>query len=143
MYREVETEDPTQRFSSRAGDYARYRPSYPQAVLGVLREECGLTGASVVADVGSGTGILSRLFLKNGNRVFGVEPNREMREAGERLLGGYASFTSVPGTAEATTLRNGSVDLVTAGQAFHWFQAEETRREFARVLRPGGWAVLI
>ncbi len=109
----------------------------------MLREECGLTGASVVADVGSGTGILSRLFLKNGNRVFGVEPNREMREAGERLLGGYASFTSVPGTAEATTLRNGSVDLVTAGQAFHWFQAEETRREFARVLRPGGWAVLI
>lgn len=109
----------------------------------MLREECGLTGASVVADVGSGTGILSRLFLKNGNRVFGVEPNREMREAGERLLGGYASFTSVPGTAEATTLRNGSVDLVTAGQAFHWFQAEETRREFARVLRPGGWAVLV
>lgn len=112
-------------------------------MLGVLREQCGLDGASVVADIGSGTGLLAEMFLDNGNPVFGVEPNPEMREAGERLLDGYAGFTSVPGAAEATRLPDESVDLVTAGQAFHWFHVGEARREFARILRPGGWVALI
>ena len=135
--------DSTQRFSSRVEDYVRYRPGYPEAIVDLLRAECGLTSESVVADVGSGTGILSELFLRNGNRVFGVEPNREMSEAGERLLAGYANFTSVEGTAEATTLPDGSVDFVTAGQAFHWFDPDKARAEWTRILRPGGWAVIV
>ena len=135
--------DPTQRFTGRVENYARYRPSYPRAVLNLLETECGLTSASVVADVGSGTGILSELFLENGNHVFGVEPNAEMREACEKLLEHYPRFTSVAATAEATTLDDESVDFVTAGQAFHWFDVQRTRAEFGRILRPGGWVVLI
>jgi SAM-dependent methyltransferase len=135
--------DPTRRFSRRVEDYVRYRPGYPIAVIDTLRTECGLTPDSVVADVGSGTGILTELFLRNGNTVWGVEPNREMREAGERLLAGYSRFTSVDGRAEATTLAGRSVDFVVAGQAFHWFDREEAREEFLRVLRGGGWVVLV
>ena len=137
------TNDPTGRFSTRVADYVKYRPGYPRAVLGLLEEECGLNPTSVVADVGSGTGLLSELFLKNGNRVYGVEPNREMREAGERLLAAYANFVSLDGRAEETTLDDGSVDFVTAGQAFHWFDPARARREFMRILRPGGWVVLV
>ena len=93
--------------------------------------------------MGSGTGPLARLFLENGNRVFGVEPNPEMRRAGERLLRRYGRFTSVAARAEDTTLTEGSVDPVTAGQAFHWFDPGPTRREFARILKPGGYVALI
>jgi SAM-dependent methyltransferase len=96
-----------------------------------------------VADVGSGTGFLTELFLENGNPVFGIEPNREMREAGERLLQKHELFTSVEGTAEATTLRDQSADFVVAGQAFHWFDRATCRLEFARILRPPGWVVLV
>ena len=135
--------DPTQRFTGRVGNYDRYRPSYPRAILNLLETECGLTSASVVADVGSGTGILSELFLQNGNRVFGVEPNYEMRMAGERRLERYPRFASVAATAEATTLDDACVDFVTAGQAFHWFEVEGSRAEFGRILRPGGWVVVI
>lgn len=137
------SKDPTQRFSGRVGDYAKYRPTYPPALVALLAEGCGLTPESVVADVGSGTGILSELFLRNGNLVYGVEPNREMREAGARLLSAYGKFVSVDGRAEATTLAGSSVDFVTAGQAFHWFDPAAARGEFLRVLRPGGWAVLV
>ena len=135
--------DPTRRFSSRVADYIKYRPRYPQAVVELLRDECALSPASVVADVGSGTGILSELFLRNGNRVYGVEPNREMREAGERLLSAYDNFVSVEGRAEATTLPDRSVDFVTSGQALHWFERDAARREFVRILRPGGWVVAV
>ena len=135
--------DPTQRFTNKVDHYARYRPSYPRAVLDLLETRCGLTSASVVADVGSGTGILSELFLSNGNRVFGIEPNGEMRGAGERRLGDHPCFTSVAGTAEATTLQDASVDLATAGQAFHWFDPKLARTEFARILKPGGRVVLV
>jgi SAM-dependent methyltransferase len=135
--------DPTQRFTNRVESYVRFRPSYPWAVLDLLETECGLTSASVVADVGSGTGILSELFLENGNHVIGIEPNREMREAGEHRLGRHPRFTSVAGTAEATTLDDASVDFVTAGQAFHWFDPQRARAEFARILNPEGWVVLV
>lgn len=133
----------TERFSSRVENYIKYRPRYPSAVTQLLRKECGLARESVIADIGSGTGILTELFLKNGNTVFGVEPNNEMREAGERLLRDYSRFKSVSGKAEATTLPDRSVDFSTAGQAFHWFDREKARREFVRILRPGGWVVLL
>jgi SAM-dependent methyltransferase len=135
--------DPTQRFTGRVESYVKYRPTYPRAVLDLLAAECDLTSGSIVADVGSGTGILSTLFLENGNRVLGVEPNPEMRAAAEELVGGHPRFESVAGTAEATTLEDASVDFVTAGQAFHWFDSERARKEFERILRSGGWAVLI
>ncbi len=137
------TNDHTTRFSTRVADYVKYRPGYPEAVLRLLEAECGLTPESVVADVGSGTGLLAELFLKHGNRVYGVEPNREMREAGERLLASYPNFTSVDGRAEETTLEDKSVNFVTAGQAFHWFDPPHARREFMRILKPGGWVVLV
>jgi ubiquinone/menaquinone biosynthesis C-methylase UbiE len=135
--------DSTQRFSSRVENYVRYRPAYPSAVLDLLRHDCRLTTASVIADVASGTGIFTRMLLENGNRVFGVEPNAEMRHAGEEFLRAFSQFTSVAGTAEGTTLADHSVDLVTAAQAAHWFDREKARREFIRICRPGGWTVLL
>ena len=133
----------TQRFSSRVDNYVKYRPSYPPEIVALLAAECGLTPGAQVADIGAGTGLLAELFLKNGNRVFGVEPNREMRAAGERLLADYPRFTSIDGTAEATTLGDQSMDIIMAGQAFHWFDRTKSRAEFARILRPGGWVALV
>jgi len=131
------------RFSRRVQNYARYRPSYPPALLQLMRSEMGLEPTCVIADVGSGTGILSEIFLRHGNAVYGVEPNSEMRRMAEELLRDYPRFISVAGTAEATTLPAASVDFVTAGQSFHWFDHVRARAEFARILRPGGWAVLV
>lgn len=135
--------DPTHRFSNRVKNYVLYRPAYPFGVLDVLTSKAGLVSGSVVADIGSGTGILTRLFLDNGNEVFAVEPNREMRMAAEEDLAGRSGFHSVDGQAEATGLEPASVDFVTAGQAFHWFEREGARTEFARILTPRGWVVLI
>ena len=135
--------DATQRFSSRVDNYVRYRPGYPPEVLELLKSECGLTPDSVIADIASGTGIFTRMLAENGNRVFGVEPNDKMRRAGERLLESYSGFRSIAGTAETTTLADHSVDIVTAAQAAHWFDREKARREFIRILKPGGWLVLL
>lgn len=133
----------TSRFSDRVENYVRYRPGYPSEALRALEIECGLTPAHVVADIASGTGIWTRVLLENGNHVFAVEPNAEMRQAGERLLGSFPKFTSVAGTAEATTLPDTRVDFVTAAQAAHWFDRARARQEFARILKPGGWLVLL
>jgi SAM-dependent methyltransferase len=135
--------DPTSRFSSRVEDYVRYRPGYPDGLLNLFAAECGLAPDWTVADVGAGTGILTEIFLKNGNPVFAVEPNGAMRGAGEDLLSHYPNFTSVAGTAERTGLGSGSVDLVAAGQALHWFDAEASRAEFERVLRGEGWVTFV
>src|SRR5258705_3665632 len=135
--------DAKQRFSNRAADYVRYRPGYPSELLDVLRKECDLRPGHFIADIGSGTAFLSELFLTNGNRVYGVEPNSEMRQAGEEYLAAYDGFSSIEGSAESTTLEDASVDFVTAGQAFHWFEPEKTRAEFRRILRPQGWVVAI
>jgi SAM-dependent methyltransferase len=124
-------------------NYVRYRPGYPPEVLQTLLSECQLNPSHVIADIASGTGIWTRTLLENGNRVFGVEPNRDMRAAGERLLGEFPNFTSIAGTAENTTLPAQSLDFVTAAQAAHWFDREPARREFLRILTPGGWLVLL
>lgn len=136
-------QDSTQRFSERVDNYARYRPSYPDGLLRLLEDECSLTKGVPVADVGSGTGILSHLLLEHGARVYGIEPNREMRESGEKFLTDYDNFTSVAGTAEATTLPDAGVSLVTAGQAFHWFDLDSAREEFGRILAPNGYVALV
>lgn len=135
--------DSTQRFSSRVNDYVRYRPSYPKEVIQTLECECGLTRDSVIADVASGTGIFTKLLLEHGNRVFGVEPNPDMRGAGEEFLNEYSNFTSINGTAEATTLPGAFLDFVIAAQAGHWFDIPKARQEFARILKPKGWLVLL
>jgi len=133
----------TQRFSSRVGNYVRFRPGYPPEVLELLKAECGLTPDSVIADIASGSGIFTRMLAENGNRIFGVEPNHEMRRAGEQFLQKCSRFTSVAGTAEATALPDHSVDIVTAAQAAHWFEREKARCEFIRILKPNGWLVLL
>jgi len=133
----------TSRFSDRVENYVRYRPGYPPEALRTLKTDCDLAPDRVVADIASGTGIWTRMLLDNGNPVFGVEPNADMRQAGERQLASFPKFTSLAGTAEATTLPDASVHFVTAAQAAHWFDRARARREFARILKPGGWLVLL
>jgi len=135
--------DPKKRFSDRVAEYVRWRPRYPQALVAAIAREHGLEPGHVIADIGSGTGILSELFLENGNAVSGVEPNPEMRSAAESLLARYRKFRSVAAAAEATGLDASSVDWVTAGQAFHWFNSDKAKLEFKRILKPGGRVVLI
>lgn len=133
----------TIRFSDRVENYVKYRPTYPPEVITFLAEHIGLTPASVITDIGSGTGIFTELLLKNGNRVYAVEPNAPMREAAEQLLDKYPNFKSIDATSEQTTLASNSIDIVTAAQAFHWFKPKEAREEFLRILKPGGWVVLL
>jgi SAM-dependent methyltransferase len=135
--------EPTLRFSSRVENYSKFRPRYPEAVITTLQQECGLVPQSRIADIGSGTGFLSELFLKNGNRVFAVEPNREMREASIRLLAHNSSFQAFEGRAEATNLPDHKFDFVTAGQSFHWFDRKKARDEFLRILKPDGWMMIV
>lgn len=132
----------TARFSDRVDDYVRYRPDYPPALLDWLQREQGVDVDWRVADVGAGTGISSKMFLDAGYRVTAVEPNAPMRAAAERWLLAYKNFDAIDGKADATGLPDASVDLVTVAQAFHWFDEETTRREFARILRPGGLAAI-
>jgi ubiquinone/menaquinone biosynthesis C-methylase UbiE len=135
--------DPTDVFTGRVQNYLNTRPGYPLALLDLLRKECLFSQAAVVIDVGFGTGLLSELFLAHGNPVFGVEPNSEMRIAGENRLRHYPGFVSTAARAEATTLPDCIGDFITASQAFHWFQPEPTRVEFERILKPGGWVVVV
>ena len=133
----------TTRFSDRVDDYVKYRPHYPVEIIDLLAARCDLTPESVIADIGSGTGILAKLFLDNGNPVVGVEPNKEMREAGEAYLAEYGRFTSIDGTAEATRLPARAIDFVIVGQAFHWFDHAKTRAECKRILNDDGIVALI
>lgn len=134
--------DATTRFSNRVADYVRYRPSYPEELIHTLAANAGLRSDSIVADVGSGTGISADLFLRFGCTVYGIEPNADMRAAAEARFQGQPRFHSCNATAESTTLADSSVDLVAAGQAFHWFDIPKTRTEFLRILRPGGYVAL-
>lgn len=135
--------DPTGRFSDRVENYIRYRPTYPKELINVLKKEHLISEYTVIADIGSGTGIFTKLLLKAGCTVYAVEPNDEMREAAEKILGWYPNFISINGQAEATTLGRRSVDMIAAAQAFHWFDAEETKWEFKRILKPTGSLVLV
>lgn len=135
-------QDSKTRFSTRVDNYVKYRPHYPDELMDILREECGVQPDWRIADVGCGTGISSELLLRNGNVVYGIEPNKEMRSAAEAHLKGFADFRGIDGSAEDTTLDESSVGVVTAGQAFHWFDRAAAKKEFARILKPGGWVVL-
>jgi len=139
----TDARDPKARFTDRVDDYVKYRPGYPHEVTDLLARECGLGQACTVADVGSGTGIFAKLLLASGARVVGIEPNAAMRAAAERDLHDSTRFKSVDGSAEATGLEASSVDLVTAAQAFHWFDPPRARVEMTRVLRAPGWVALV
>jgi ubiquinone/menaquinone biosynthesis C-methylase UbiE len=135
--------DSKERFSNRVENYIKYRPDYPKEIIDSLKEKIYLNSSWAIADIGSGTGILSKLFLENGNEVFGVEPNEAMRKAGEKQLINYKNFTSTSGNAEETGLKNKSIELITAGQAFHWFDVEKSKIEFKRILKKDGYVLLI
>ncbi len=134
--------DNSQRFTDTVEHYLRYRPSYPHEILERFIQS-GLTKSSIIADLGSGTGFLSKLFLDYGCTVIGVEPNEAMRAAAQQYLKSYSSFTQIAGYAEDTTLQNSSVDFITVGTAFHWFDAIKTKIEFQRILKSNGWVFLI
>jgi SAM-dependent methyltransferase len=137
------TQESSARFNGRVENYLRYRPRYPQDIIPFLQREIGLAEDWRVADVGSGTGFLAERFVEFGCDVTGVEPNAAMRGAGDDYLCGRQNFRSVDATAESTGLPKASFDLVTAGQAFHWFEPKRTRKEFRRILQPPGWIVLV
>ena len=137
------TNDVELRFSRRVNDYLKYRPGYPDALATTLRQKLGYASDFIIADVGSGTGIASRFFLDRGNFVYAVEPNPDMRRVAHEWLGGYSKYRSVDACAEATTLPDDSVDLVVAAHSFHWFDQKQARAEFARILRPGRFVILL
>jgi ubiquinone/menaquinone biosynthesis C-methylase UbiE len=134
---------PTQRFSDRVENYIKYRPHYPQEIIPFLEKQIGLSQSSIIADIGSGTGIFTEMLLKEGNIVYAVEPNSPMREAAEAALSSYVDFHSIDATAEATTLESNSISIITCAQAFHWFKLPETHTEFNRILKRDGQVVLI
>ena len=135
--------NPTTRFSSRVKDYVLYRPGYPSEIIDYLKNKVRLTPQSVIADIGSGTGKSAEMFLNNGNKVYAVEPNEEMRLAAENLFQDKSDFISIDARSEETGLPDKSIDFVVAGQAFHWFDPIETKKEFQRILKPGGKVVLV
>jgi SAM-dependent methyltransferase len=135
--------NPTDRFTGRVESYRRFRPTYPPAIVDLLRRECALTPHSAIADIAAGTGILTELLLKEGLAVTAIEPNQEMRAACATLQPQYPKLKILAGTAEATTLPDRSIDLITVAQAMHWFDLEKARAEFARILRPGAWCAIL
>ncbi|MEP6673580.1 MAG: methyltransferase domain-containing protein [Ferruginibacter sp.] len=137
------SENSTTRFSNRVEDYVKYRPAYPPEIVDFLQNKYQLSSEKLIADIGAGTGISAALFLKRGYQVIAVEPNGEMREKSLELLGSYKNFKAINGTAENSGLENASVDVIIAGQAFHWFDVIKTKAEFKRILKPKGLTVLL
>lgn len=140
MQEKVSSKD---RFSLTVENYVKFRPHYPIEVIAILKNKCALSKKSVIADIGSGTGIFTRLLLENGNQVLGVEPNENMRKAGEDYLRNFKGFDSINGSSEKTTLTDHSVDIITVAQAFHWFDQAKIKSEFSRILKPDAYIVLL
>jgi len=136
-------EDNTKRFSSKVDNYVKYRPGYPIEIIDFLQDAYQLSTDKIIADIGSGTGISSQLFLDKNYRVIGIEPNKEMREKSVELLGGYENFSVIDAAAENTGLDVHSIDVIIAGQAFHWFDKTACKKEFERILKPKGLIALI
>lgn len=135
--------DSVTRFSNRVENYVKYRPGYPKEMLDLFRDEMDLTKNSIIADIGSGTGISAKVFLENDNEVYGVEPNEAMRDAAEKFLQDFPKFKSIDGTSQNTDLAENSVNFVIAAQAFHWFDKVKTPKEFKRILKENGFIALV
>jgi ubiquinone/menaquinone biosynthesis C-methylase UbiE len=134
--------DPIEIFSSKAEIYAKYRWGYAPEAIQTIFDLTGISQESCVADIGAGTGILTREFIGKVKQVFAVEPNPEMRAIADRQFAAMPSCRVIDGRAEATTLAGNSVDLITAAQAVHWFEPESAMHEFYRILKPNGWLAL-
>jgi SAM-dependent methyltransferase len=135
--------DSKERFSNRVDTYVRYRPSYPKAAIDYLYEKVGFQPDNVIADIGAGTGIFSKLLLERDSRVVAIEPNEAMRKSAEGMLADLEGFQAVSGSAEATGLPDASVDGIVCAQSFHWFDRVAAKAEFRRILKPQGKVALI
>jgi ubiquinone/menaquinone biosynthesis C-methylase UbiE len=135
--------DPIKRFSGRAENYEKYRPSYPKEVLMELKTKISMTNDKIIVEIGSGTGKLSKILLEEGYKVYAVEPNDEMRNVAEKLLNDYRTFTSINGRAENTTLESNKADFIITAQAIHWFEPTKSLKEFHRILKPDGKLAVI
>ena len=133
----------TLKFTGKATIYAKARPSYAPEFIDYLYSDVGMSNTSVIADIGSGTGILSKALLEKGSDVYCVEPNKDMCRAAENSLSHYSNFHCVSGTAENTTLDMGSVDFITVAQAFHWFDVDRFKAECQRILKYNGKVILV
>jgi len=131
------------RFSNRVENYIKYRPHYPKEIIKILENKIELKKDDIIADIGSGTGFSCINFLENGNTVIGVEPNTEMREASLKILENYKNFSVINGLSENTTLQEKSIDVIVAGQAFHWFDYKKAKIEFQKILKNNSYVVLI
>ncbi|MDF2540452.1 MAG: Methyltransferase [Herbinix sp.] len=132
-----------EKFTGHSNEYLKYRHAYPDEFITYLYEEVGVSESSSIADIGSGTGKLSKQLLLQGSKVYCVEPNQHMRETAEKELGNFLDFISISGTAEDTTLPDSSVDFITVGTAFHWFDEERFKKECQRILKPKGKVILV
>ena len=130
------------KFTGKAENYEKFRPSYPIEILNSFYDY-NLNQNSIIADIGSGTGKLTKIFLENGNIVYAVEPNDDMRNMAISTLNEYKNFISIKGSAEITTLQNKIIDFVTVGQAFHWFNPLKALDEFKRILKNNGVLALV
>lgn len=135
--------DNTEKFNQKADAYSFGRPTYAKTFIDWLYSEQGLNRQSIIADIGSGTGILSKQLLDKGSIIYAVEPNTDMRINAENKLKSFKNFRSVNGTAEHTTLENNCVDFITVAQAFHWFNVISFKKECYRILKPNGKVFLI
>lgn len=135
--------NPKDRFTDRVDDYKKYRPGYPDEIANYLIDKCGLSDKSKIADIGSGTGIFSKILLDKGLNVIAVEPNDAMRGQAEKDLAGYSNFTSIKAGAEELPFEDNSIDLITAAQAFHWFDISKCKIEFRRVLKADSRLALV
>ena len=131
------------RFSNRVENYKKYRPSYPPQAIDFIVKRFNIDHNTIIADIGSGTGIFTQLLANYTSLIFAVEPNNEMRVAAESILKHMKSFRSINGSSESTNLQNNSIDLITVAQAFHWFDIEKSKIEFKRILKPGGFVALV
>jgi len=132
-----------ERFTGKADIYKKYRPSYSKELMDYLYSQVGFGQDSTVADIGSGTGIFSRLLLEKGSKVYCVEPNEDMRMTAEKDLLGFENFISVNGNDKNTGLPDKSIDFITAAQAFHWFDRQAFKSECQRILKPGGKVAIV
>ena len=135
--------NPKSRFNNCGETYDKYRPSYPKEIIDFLNEAIGLNEDSIIADIGSGTGISTKIFLENGNTVYAVEPNKDMRQVAEKSFESCSNFYSINGESETTNLQSESIDIIVVAQSFHWFDPVPTKDEFLRILKPNGSVVLL